>query len=32
MTPNFWKKFVPQFTTTPSINQVEYNPFFQQRE
>lgn len=32
MTPNLWKKFVPQFATKPSINQVEYNPFFQQRE
>lgn len=32
MTPNLWKKFVPQFAAKPSINQVEYNPFFQQRE
>ncbi len=32
MTPNLWKKFVPQFAIKPSINQVEYNPFFQQRE
>lgn len=31
MTPGLWKKFVPQFSTLPAVNQVEYNPFFQQR-
>ncbi|MCM1193886.1 MAG: cyclophilin-like fold protein [Acetatifactor muris] len=29
MTPNLWKKFVPQFATKLSVNQVECNPFFQ---
>lgn len=32
MTPKIWNKFVPQFTTMPAVNQVEFNPFFQQRE
>lgn len=32
MTPNIWKKFVPQFATKPSVNQVECNPFCQQKE
>lgn len=32
MTPNIWNKFVPQFATKPSVNQVECNPFCQQRE
>lgn len=32
MTPTIWKKFVPQFDTMPAVNQVECNPFFQQRE
>ena len=32
MTPNLWKKIVPQFDTIPAVNQVEYNPTFQQRE
>ncbi len=32
MTPNIWKSFVPQFDTVPAVNQVEFNPFFQQRE
>lgn len=32
MTPKIWNKFVPSFDTVPSVNQIEYNPFAQQRE
>lgn len=32
MTPKIWKEFVPQFATVPAVNQVECNPFFQQKE
>ncbi len=32
MTVNIWDQWVPQFDTMPAVNQVEYNPFFQQRE
>lgn len=32
MTPTIWKEFVPQFDTMTAVNQVECNPFFQQRE
>lgn len=32
MTPKIWKEFVPQFRTIPAVNQVECNPFFQQKE
>lgn len=32
MTPKIWKEFVPQFKTIPAVNQVECNPFFQQKE
>nr|WP_215661184.1 aldo/keto reductase [Secundilactobacillus kimchicus] len=32
MTPTLWKKYVPQFKTKPAVNQVEFNPYFQQRE
>lgn len=31
MTPNIYKKFVPQFSILPAVNQVECNPFFQQK-
>lgn len=31
MTPKIWNAFVPQFDTLPAVNQVECNPFFQQR-
>lgn len=27
-----WKEFVPQFQTIPAVNQVECNPFLQQKE
>lgn len=32
MTPKIWQHLVPQFDTLPAVNQVECNPFFQQRE
>lgn len=31
MTPNIWRQFVPQFQTKPAVNQVECNPFCQQK-
>ena len=31
MTPKIWNQFVPQFATKPAVNQVEFNPFFQQK-
>lgn len=32
MTPKIWHNFVPQFDTMPSVNQVEFNPYYQQKE
>ena len=32
MTPAFWNRLVPQFDTLPSVNQIEFNPFCQQKE
>lgn len=32
MTPSIWNSFVPQFDTMPSVNQVEFNPYYQQKE
>lgn len=32
MTPKIWAQFVPQFDTPPSVNQVEFNPLYQQKE
>lgn len=32
MTPKIWNEFVPRFSTMPSVNQVEFNPFSQQKE
>lgn len=32
MTPAIWNNFVPQFATMPSVNQVEFNPYYQQKE
>lgn len=32
MTPKIWNEFVPQFRTIPAVDQVECNPFFQQKE
>jgi len=31
MTPKIWAKFIPQFETMPSVNQVEFNPYCQQK-
>ncbi|MBF8969991.1 MULTISPECIES: aldo/keto reductase [unclassified Streptococcus] len=31
-TPKFWNQFVPHFATVPAVNQVEFNPYFQQQE
>lgn len=31
MTPKLWKKWVPKFKVTPAVNQVEFNPYYQQR-
>lgn len=30
MTPKIWQQFVPDFDVKPAINQVEFNPLFQQ--
>lgn len=27
-----WNNFIPQFDTMPSVNQVEFNPYYQQKE
>lgn len=32
MTPKIWNEFVPQFKTMPSVNQIEFNPYYQQKE
>ena len=32
MTPEIWNKYIPEFDTLPSVNQVEFNPYFQQKE
>lgn len=32
MTPKLWNQFVPDFGSMPSVNQVEFNPYFQQKE
>lgn len=32
MSLKIWNEFVPQFETMPSVNQIECNPFSQQRE
>lgn len=32
MTPKIWDNFIPQFGSMPSVNQVEFNPYFQQKE
>lgn len=31
MMPKIWNQFVPQFATKPAVNQVEFNPFYQQK-
>ena len=32
MIPKLWNKWVSKFATMPSVNQVQFNPYFQQRE
>ena len=32
MTPKIWNEWIPKFESLPAVNQVECNPFFQQRE
>lgn len=32
MTPKIWNHYVPQFQTKPAVNQIEWNPFVQQKE
>ena len=32
MTSKIWNSYVPQFGSMPSVNQVEFNPYFQQKE
>ena len=32
MTPAIWQKIVPGLSSTPSVNQVEFNPYCQQKE
>lgn len=32
MTPKLWKKFESAFDVMPAVNQVEFNPYFQQKE
>ena len=32
MTPKLWNKWVGDFDSLPSVNQVEFNPYFQQNE
>lgn len=32
MTPKIWKKWIPTFKTMPSVNQVLFNPYMQQKE
>ena len=32
MTPKLWNKFVPNFDVIPAVNQVEFNPYFQQKK
>lgn len=31
MTPAIWNNFVPLFDTMPSVNQIEFNPYYQQK-
>ncbi len=32
MTVKIWNKYIPHFSSMPSVNQVEWNPYFQQKE
>lgn len=31
MTPKLWQQSIPNFTIKPAVNQVEFNPYFQQK-
>lgn len=31
-TPRFWQEYVTKFDSLPAVNQVEFNPYFQQKE
>lgn len=31
MTPKLWNQYIPQFDVMPAVNQVEFNPYFQQK-
>ena len=31
VTPKYWQQLMPQFDTLPTVNQVEFNPYFQQQ-
>lgn len=32
MSPKIWRTFIPQFDSIPSVNQIEFNPYQQQKE
>ena len=32
MTPSLWRKLAPELASIPSVNQVEFNPYCQQKE
>lgn len=32
MTPKMWNKYAEHFDSVPAVNQVEFNPYFQQKE
>ncbi len=32
MTPSLWRKLAPELASIPSVNQVEFNPYYQQKE
>lgn len=32
MSPKIWQQFVPDFKVVPAVNQVEFNPYFQQQQ
>ncbi len=32
MTVKIWNKYIPHFSSMPSVNQVEWNPYYQQKE
>ena len=32
ITPSLWRKLAPELASIPSVNQVEFNPYYQQKE